>query len=71
MIQKYHSIRNTVKNWLIDVNVNGALVVKKGSWRVNWRLWKPRFYIERDGRFPNGVPNYVKEAVRDAWKRVE
>ena len=69
----YGRVRNTVGNYVYDCNppaFNGTLIMKKGSWRVNKRLWKPQVVVSKGGRFPDWVPKYVREHVRVAEKKV-
>lgn len=61
-------VDHKVGNWvLMTVTPKGATVVKKGSWMVNWRLWKPRYYLTKGANFPKGLPQYVRDEVKAAW----
>lgn len=63
---KYGRVRGEIGNYLVDYDseLGGTQVLRKGSWRTNPRLWRPRTFVAyRSRQYPAWVPNYVREAV--------
>ena len=63
-------IHHPVGNWIVDMDANGIIIRKKGSWRMNYRLWKPVFFMKHGSAYPKGVPKYVREEIREMKKRI-